>query len=329
MNKDKFIDAIKSAPVKIAPRVRVALNGAAPEWFPKMPVSAGRAAKAPPTWNDPHKSDDDLEVVLFKSVAPKAVQQHQQKSPQKNLKLSGDAEQQKAGLPSPSLARLQIDGERRAEEQRVLRAAATSRLSAQAAAFHPSAGWHPVPTKSMTQEQIREHNRLLSIYMNDKRNHRAALKLSLHNARPGVSYDALMAEHRNRVWAFWRRKTRQYRRQMRQVQATQAPVQEPKRRSSWKTDANRRALIVVNDPVVLNSWLLALNLGTATSTTEALQRLQSVHVNIYDLLENRFITHESATALAKYSKRNGLIFPKRVADKSPALRLFLRPMYRK
>ena len=91
------------------------------------------------------------------------------------------------------------------------------------------------------------------------------------------------------------------------------------------------------DLQLMNRWLVKFGKPAAASKTAARKVLALLHVNIYDLLdleddatpeEAEEILHESVAALARYSKRNKLIFPLKKAKAGGGLAEFLRELRR-
>jgi hypothetical protein len=79
----------------------------------------------------------------------------------------------------------------------------------------------------------------------------------------------------------------------------------------------------------LNAWRERLLPGSQPFTTlhEARTALHRVHINLYDLVEERFKpVFRSVDELSEYSKKRGLIFPLNEAKNEKNLKLFLRPL---
>ena len=63
-------------------------------------------------------------------------------------------------------------------------------------------------------------------------------------------------------------------------------------------------------------------------TTAARAALKRVHINIFDLMSERFEpVFASVKELRTYTTKNGKIFPKAAAKKDGALKLFLRVLF--
>jgi hypothetical protein len=67
----------------------------------------------------------------------------------------------------------------------------------------------------------------------------------------------------------------------------------------------------------LNRWLVKLALPEETSTTAARAALKRVHINIFDLVSERFEpVFPSVKELRTYTTKNGKIFPKNTSSKT-------------
>ena len=78
----------------------------------------------------------------------------------------------------------------------------------------------------------------------------------------------------------------------------------------------------------LNRWLVKLALPEETSTTAARAALKRVHINIFDLVSERFEpVFPSVKELRAYTTKNGKIFSKDSAKKDGVLKLFLRVLF--
>ena len=74
----------------------------------------------------------------------------------------------------------------------------------------------------------------------------------------------------------------------------------------------------------LNTWLLQFRIEPQPSKTKAVAALREVHINIYDLLAERFSKRfATVRELRSYSQENDKIFP-RTQAKAEGLRCFLR-----
>ncbi len=74
----------------------------------------------------------------------------------------------------------------------------------------------------------------------------------------------------------------------------------------------------------LNTWLMKFRMEPQTSKKKAVAALKEVHINIYDLLAERFEKKfATVSELRSYSQKNDLIFPREKA-KAEGLRCFLR-----
>jgi hypothetical protein len=88
----------------------------------------------------------------------------------------------------------------------------------------------------------------------------------------------------------------------------------------------KEANLAFNKLDTLNAWLVKLKKESPQkSCTAAIKILKKIHVNIFDLVEERYIVHKSVEALARYTIENNLFFPRRNA-KSEGLRCFLREL---
>jgi hypothetical protein len=78
----------------------------------------------------------------------------------------------------------------------------------------------------------------------------------------------------------------------------------------------------------LHRWLVKLALPEETSTTAARAALKRVHINIFDLVSERFEpVFPSVKELRAYTTKNGKIFSKDSAKKDGVLKLFLRVLF--
>ena len=75
----------------------------------------------------------------------------------------------------------------------------------------------------------------------------------------------------------------------------------------------------------LNRHEKALGLPVSSSVTQARKQLATVHINIFDLVAQRYVVHKSVIALAYYTQKNHLFFPLEKA-KADELRFFLRQL---
>jgi hypothetical protein len=92
-------------------------------------------------------------------------------------------------------------------------------------------------------------------------------------------------------------------------------------------DAHKRRLLSAAklNPLARQAGLA---LPEETSTTAARAELKRVHINIFDLVEERFEpVFPSVKELHTYTTKNGKIFPKAAAKKDGALKLFLRVLF--
>jgi len=79
----------------------------------------------------------------------------------------------------------------------------------------------------------------------------------------------------------------------------------------------------------LNEWLIGFSYPAESSVKKARAILRTIHINIFDLLENRFDKrHDSLRALQHYTRKHGRYYPLSKA-KNDGLREFLRPMSHK
>lgn len=77
----------------------------------------------------------------------------------------------------------------------------------------------------------------------------------------------------------------------------------------------------------MNGWLVRLGHEEAESKTAARRELRKIHINIYDLVENRLEpVFETIPELRKYSVKQGKVFY-REAAKEEGLRNFLRRFF--
>ena len=89
-----------------------------------------------------------------------------------------------------------------------------------------------------------------------------------------------------------------------------------------------RAEEALDDLATLNRWLSKLGLGEEDSKTKARAALQKVHINIYDLVNERCEpVFSTVKELAVYSKKNKKIFSKERAKQDGALKPFLRRLF--
>ena len=79
----------------------------------------------------------------------------------------------------------------------------------------------------------------------------------------------------------------------------------------------------------MNNWLKRLGYENAASKSAARRELQQIHINIYDLVNNRLEpVFETVPQLRKYSQKQDKIFPLEEAKESAQLlKLFLRHFY--
>jgi hypothetical protein len=88
-----------------------------------------------------------------------------------------------------------------------------------------------------------------------------------------------------------------------------------------------RAETALADLDTLNGWLHRLGRPGEGSKTQAREALQRVHINIHDLVEERFQpVFATVSELAAYTLDRQKVFPKWAAKQDGALRLFLRPL---
>jgi len=77
----------------------------------------------------------------------------------------------------------------------------------------------------------------------------------------------------------------------------------------------------------LNTWLNKFGVDAQPSITKAVNLLQTIHVNIFDLLQDHFDKRFSTVQdLAAYSASNKKLFPRERA-KAEGLRAFLRKLW--
>ena len=77
----------------------------------------------------------------------------------------------------------------------------------------------------------------------------------------------------------------------------------------------------------LNRWLSCFGMEEQPSKTKAVSALRGVHINIYDLVAERYEKRfTSVHKLRRYSRKAKLIFPLSQA-KAVGLRCFLRPLF--
>lgn len=79
----------------------------------------------------------------------------------------------------------------------------------------------------------------------------------------------------------------------------------------------------------MNEWLKRFGCAEVETVEEARDELSKIHINIYDLVENRFSpVFKTVSQLSKYSVEEGKIFPLKAAkDSHLALRMFLRQLF--
>ena len=78
----------------------------------------------------------------------------------------------------------------------------------------------------------------------------------------------------------------------------------------------------------MNVWLARLSLHPAPSKTQARLSLRAVHINLFDLVAERFQpVFATVRELRAYTLREKLVFPKSAAKEGGALRVFLRKMF--
>ena len=79
----------------------------------------------------------------------------------------------------------------------------------------------------------------------------------------------------------------------------------------------------------MNGWLKRFGCAEVETVDEARNELSKIHINIYDLVENRFSpVFKTVSELLKYSVEEGKIFPLKAAkDSHLALRMFLRQLF--
>ena len=89
-----------------------------------------------------------------------------------------------------------------------------------------------------------------------------------------------------------------------------------------------RAEEALTDLDTLNRWLVKLGLPEAASTTTARAALRRLHINIFDLVSERFEpVFPSVKELRTYTKKHGKFFPKDAAKKDGVLKLFLLVLF--
>ena len=89
---------------------------------------------------------------------------------------------------------------------------------------------------------------------------------------------------------------------------------------------SRTARCHVNGWVAPYRW--PVKLPEEASTTAARAALKRVHINIFDLVSERFEpVFASVKELRTYTTKNSKIFPKAAAKKDGALKLFLRVLF--
>ena len=77
----------------------------------------------------------------------------------------------------------------------------------------------------------------------------------------------------------------------------------------------------------LNRWLSCFGMKEQPSKSKAVSALRGVHINIYDLVAERYEKRfASVQELRRYSRKAKLIFPLSQA-KAEGLRCFLRPLF--
>ena len=89
-----------------------------------------------------------------------------------------------------------------------------------------------------------------------------------------------------------------------------------------------RAEEALDDLATLNRWLVKLSLPEESSKTAARAAVKSVHINIFDLVEERFEpVFPSVKELLAYTRKNDKFFPKQQAKEGGVLKLFLRVFF--
>lgn len=101
-----------------------------------------------------------------------------------------------------------------------------------------------------------------------------------------------------------------------------------KRHGSKLREFAERAEQALDDLATLNRWLAKLRLPEEDNTAHARAALKLVHINIFDLVEERFEPiFPSVKELFAYSKKNKKFFPRATAKSGGVLKLFLRVMF--
>ena len=82
----------------------------------------------------------------------------------------------------------------------------------------------------------------------------------------------------------------------------------------------------LNSLEAMNEWLKRLGHDEAESKSAARRELREIHINIYDLVEDRLEPiFDTVPELRRYSLKQGKIFPRKEAKQSDSeLRVFLR-----
>lgn len=90
----------------------------------------------------------------------------------------------------------------------------------------------------------------------------------------------------------------------------------------------RRVETEFNDLSKLNYWLTCFGQTPKTSKTKAYTALSKIHINIFDLLDQKFDKrHRTVFMLARYTRKEELFFPKQLAKTSSVgIRIFLRTL---
>lgn len=143
-------------------------------------------------------------------------------------------------------------------------------------------------------------------FLNDRRNSVNARRLARFINRQWAPemggmpsqaiYERVLAEHRRRLWAFWnhkREKQQRYRVALHKDQERDRNLIAAGEFHRRKTELMRRAEDAFQDFLQLETWLQQFGLRPARTHRAMLRQLAGVHINLFDLLENRFIVHPS------------------------------------
>jgi hypothetical protein len=78
----------------------------------------------------------------------------------------------------------------------------------------------------------------------------------------------------------------------------------------------------------MNSWLVRLGMDPTVSKTQARAALRKVHINLFDLIEERMKpVFGSVRELRAYTLREKKVFPKAAAKEGGVLKVFLRKLF--